>query len=62
MLNDSSIAQLERMLQRAEEDVSRLREERSHWIAQCERDGFDLVEAARLYDEEREQVLNAYEE
>jgi hypothetical protein len=31
-------------------------EERSHWIAQCESEGFDLVEAARLYDEERERV------
>lgn len=31
-------------------------EERGHWLAQCEREEFDLVEAARLYDEERERI------
>lgn len=31
-------------------------EERADWLAQCEREGFDLEQAARLYDEERAEV------
>ena len=31
-------------------------EERADWLAQCEREGFDLERAARLYDEERAEV------